>query len=360
MDCGSAREQAVREMRERRSAVAAVANTENQTKGIEMSEATQLAVVRDTESPMTATDIRRNVNLIQQVMREVMREGEHYGKIPGCGNKPTLFKAGAEKIMATFRIAPEVVVEDLSGPGFYRYRVKCRAIGPNGNFLGDGIGERSTDETKYAWRAAVSDAEWNATDETRRQTGYKKDYAVKQVRTNPADMCNTCLKMAKKCALVDMTLTVTAASDIFTQDIEDMGPEHGINRESAKAPIAAPQRKGNGKPAMTTDDRRAALNEAKAAIPKGPATGNEISEPQRKRLYAIGKKSGVPDDAVKAHLRDQYGIDSSYKIQRGDYEAICNWVESYGQPAANEVPAESPPPDDVPWDEPGSNDDPNV
>ena len=39
---------------------------------------------------------------------------------------------------------------------------------------------------------------------------------------NPADCYNTVLKMAKKRALVDAVLTATAASDIFTQDLEDI------------------------------------------------------------------------------------------------------------------------------------------
>ena len=39
-----------------------------------------------------------------------------------------------------------------------------------------------------------------------------------------ADTYNTVLKMAKKRALVDATLTATAASDIFTQDLEDYTP----------------------------------------------------------------------------------------------------------------------------------------
>jgi hypothetical protein len=47
----------------------------------------------------------------------------------------------------------------------------------------------------------------------------------KQVRTNPADVANTILKMAKKRAQVDAVITATAASDIFTQDIEDLPPE---------------------------------------------------------------------------------------------------------------------------------------
>jgi len=39
---------------------------------------------------------------------------------------------------------------------------------------------------------------------------------------NPADQYNTVLKMAKKRAYVDATLSATAASDIFTQDIEEI------------------------------------------------------------------------------------------------------------------------------------------
>ncbi len=42
---------------------------------------------------------------------------------------------------------------------------------------------------------------------------------------NPADYYNTCLKMAKKRALIDGTLNATGASHIFTQDVEDMEEE---------------------------------------------------------------------------------------------------------------------------------------
>jgi hypothetical protein len=45
--------------------------------------------------------------------------------------------------------------------------------------------------------------------------------------------------MAKKRAMVDATLTVTAASDIFTQDVEDM-PEEIINSETIDKTIHEP------------------------------------------------------------------------------------------------------------------------
>ncbi len=184
--------------------------------------------------PLTALEIRANVNLIQEVMKSVMQVGQHYGKIPGAGDKPTLLKAGAEKIMATFRLAPDPEIMDLSKNGCIRYQIKCRLISPSGRYLGAGVGEASTDEEKYKWRVIVSKEEWEATPETERRIKFKRDGQVKQVRTNPADLANTVLKMAKKRSLVDAVLTVTAASDIFTQDIEDIPEEILQKKEESK------------------------------------------------------------------------------------------------------------------------------
>ena len=55
---------------------------------------------------LTIEDTKAQVALVQQVLREVMKEGEHYGKIPGI-DKPTLFKAGAEKLCLVFRLDPQ-------------------------------------------------------------------------------------------------------------------------------------------------------------------------------------------------------------------------------------------------------------
>ena len=55
-------------------------------------------------------------------------------------------------------------------------------------------------------------------------TGYGQDRQRVEY-DNPADYYNTALKMAKKRAHVDAILTATAASDCFTQDVEDMQRE---------------------------------------------------------------------------------------------------------------------------------------
>jgi hypothetical protein len=174
---------------------------------------------------LTAANVREHVNLIQEVMAAVMKKDTHYGVIPGC-KLPSLYKAGSEVLLTTFRIAVDPIVEDLSTPDCIRYRVK--AVGRHQAtdiVVGAGIGECSTDEDKYKWRKAFSDKEFDATPETRRRIKFGRDWSAKQVRTEPADLANTVLKMAKKRAQVDLTLTATAASDIFTQDIEDLPDE---------------------------------------------------------------------------------------------------------------------------------------
>lgn len=191
------------------------------------------------QEPLTAAQVKTNVKTLQEILEKVMLKDVHYGVVPGCGNKPALLKAGAEKIMSTFRLSADPVVADLSTSDCCRYRVTLRLLAIDGTFCGAGVGEASTDEEKYKWRRAVCQAEFSDTDETRRRIKYNKDGTkTEQVRTNPSDLANTVLKMAKKRALVDAVLTATAASDLFEQDIEDMDPDL-IQREGA--PVGKPQ-----------------------------------------------------------------------------------------------------------------------
>ena len=190
---------------------------------------TALAVVTENplDRPRTAADIRQGINLIQQVMQGVMKPGIHYGKIPGAGDKPSLFKPGAETLAVTFQLAPDPQVEDLSTSDNVHYRVKVRFTSQQtGAYLGTGVGECSSDEEKYRWRKAICDEEYEEAAEDRRRIAFKKYQGkinrVKQIRTQPADVANTILKMAKKRAQVDGTLSVTGASDLFSQDIEDL------------------------------------------------------------------------------------------------------------------------------------------
>lgn len=206
---------------------------------------TQLAKVENESNFLTADEVVAGANLIQQVMKKVMKDGTHYGKVPGCGDKPTLLKPGAEKILSTFRIAVNPEVEDLSTADCIKYRVKAVGVS-NGKEVGAGIGVCSSNEEKYKWRKAVG-GEFGETPEDRRRKKWKKStngtYQEEQVRTSPDDLANTILKMAKKRAMVDLCLTATAASDCFAQDLEDLPAEYVDIEATPSAHAEMPQRK---------------------------------------------------------------------------------------------------------------------
>jgi hypothetical protein len=134
-------------------------------------------------------------------------------------------------LCATFGIAPDYETEDLSTHDCIRVRVKC--VGKQQGtevVLGSGVGECSSDETKYKWRAPVCKQEFDETPADRRREKWMKSrsgspYKAQQIRTEIADVANTILKMAAKRAHVAMALNVTGASAIFGQDMEDMPEE---------------------------------------------------------------------------------------------------------------------------------------
>jgi hypothetical protein len=293
------------------------------------------------EAPMTARDIRANVNLIQEVMKGVMKDGTHFGIIPGCP-KPSLWKPGAEKLLSTFRLGVASDVEDLSTPDEVRYRVKCRATSPSGLFLGEGLGEASSSEEKYKWRKPVCDAEYNETPEDRRREKWTKGggnpYKQKQIRTQPADVANTILKMAHKRGLVAVTLLATAASDIFTQDIEDMddvqteaAPPIKPPQRASAPPSAAPPEQGDAyKPPVEQEPPPAAPAPLPATPPAAaqaaPVDPTVITPKQASRFYAIAKNSGKSDDQIKAYMKDKLGIEHSTHMKKDVYTLACTWA----------------------------------
>ena len=197
---------------------------------------------------MTADQIIAQVNLIQDIMKKVMKDGEHYGVIPGT-DKPSLLKSGAEKICMTFRLRPEYLITERDLPNGHReYESMCDLFDiQTGNKVGAGVGVCSTMESKYRYRKSAllcphcggehvikGKEEYGGgwlcwakkggcgakfKDEDEKIKGQK----VGRIE-NPdiADTYNTVKKISKKRSFVDATLTATAASDIFTQDMEEL------------------------------------------------------------------------------------------------------------------------------------------
>jgi len=232
---------------------------------------------------MTAEAVRDHVNLVQQVMRGVMKEEVHYGKIPGT-SKNTLYKPGAEMLCMAFHIEPSYDITDLSGPGFYRYRVRC--IGTHqgsGTKLGEGLGSCSSNEEKYKWRRTYDRSEYEAAPDGRRRLVVKRNkdeggtYNVMQVRAEHDDIDNTILKMACKRAMIAMTLNVTAASDIFAQDIEDL-PEHLRTPEDDEAPPVVEQPRSKPSPSQPQPASAVAAPSGQPQPLAGEAPANPIDD----------------------------------------------------------------------------------
>jgi hypothetical protein len=269
---------------------------------------------------MAVADIISHVALVQEVMRAVMKPDVHFGKIPGT-NKPTLYKAGAEVLCMTFRIADTYEVEDLSTPDMIRYRVNC--IGTHqitGAVLGSGLGESSSNEEKYKWRKAVNVEEFEGTPTNMRRVKHARGsggtfYKQEQVRTEPADLANTILKMANKRAKMAMTLNVTAASDCFAQDLEDM--DEALRDHLTRHEDDEPQQ---SKPAVAMPQPKAAPKAAEPGItdaqPKGDGIARAEPDPALATVGEIAyilKKINNKGTTI-ADARELAGLDAGDKL----------------------------------------------
>ena len=174
---------------------------------------------RDPDGVLTLTDVKAHIQAIQEVLRGAMKNGVHYGTIPGTKGGPSLWKAGAELIFTVFRLGTQPSIEE-TGDG-YRVTVRVFHI-PTGNTIGYGMGSASWGEEKYAWRKSIGGEYLAAESTDKRIKHYANGGAVEQIRTNPCDLQNTVLKMAIKRARVDACLTCTAASDVFDQDLDQV------------------------------------------------------------------------------------------------------------------------------------------
>lgn len=303
--------------------------------------------------PLTKNEVIAQKRLIQEVMKSVMigpteknPAGVHYGIIPGC-KLPSLYKAGSEAILATFRIAVNPIVEDLSTYDCYRYRVTCQGVLPNGEIVGAGVGECSTDEDKYRWRSAIVPAEYEATPEDRRRikyskpTSWNKEGITQQVRTNPADLANTVLKMAKKRAQIDLTLTSTGASDCFSQDLEDLPEEvrnelvREDNASVGKPVVSQPQAKSQKKPELTEWQARLfpRIESALTTLfgDDEVAKGAKLTE-----LTTWTKDKGKETEKVIDGTSNYQGIKTEPTLER-----LCNKLEKMVAEAATATTAEA-------------------
>lgn len=193
---------------------------------------------------MDVREIKRRKNLITEVMRDVMIEGQHYGKIPGTNNK-SLLKSGAEMIGMTFRLSPHFSVDTRElERGHREYSVQCTLTAVDGTIAAVGLGLCSTMEAKYRYRykqRTCPSCHQETVRKSKQGSGgfycwdklggcgktFKSDDRQitnqrlgKVENEDISDQMNTVLKMAVKRSHVAAILFATGASDMFIQEEE--------------------------------------------------------------------------------------------------------------------------------------------
>ena len=238
----------------------------------------------------TFTNDLMAINKFQNIVRANMVEGHDFGVIPGT-KKPTLLKPGAEKIAKLLGLSDlyEIIdrQEDWDKPFF-------RVV------IAEGLGECNSLESKYRWRWVFpSDVPENLEKGKllSREINTKRGKA-KQYRLENEDIysqVNTILKMAKKRALVDASLSAGRLSDVFTQDVEDMG--------------------------HTTGDIISGEEDAKATPP------NLATEAQLKKIFASGKQMGYQDEDIKGIIKTKWGVESTKELSKSQASELIQMIE---------------------------------
>lgn len=240
-----------------------------------------------------AAELVARLGVIEDAMRTAMVQDVDFGVIPGT-DKPALLKPGAEKLGALFQLDVQLDNEKIWHDDGH-LTVISRAVvwhQPTGMRLGAGEGLCTTREGRYAYRNAnrkcptcgveaiiKGKAEYGGgwvCFKKKNGCGAKfaddaqeivSQSAGKVPNPDLADTYNTVTKMASKRARVDAVLSVTGASALFTQDIEDavvaesaaesverVADPHGLQSARADAPA----------PSDAATDKQKAMIERKA------------------------------------------------------------------------------------------------
>lgn len=227
-------------------------------------------------------------NLIGEYVSKAMVNGTDYGVIPGTGEKKTLLKPGAEKLVELFRCTAKFTfdskIEDFATPLFH-YSIRCRIIHrESGMVIAEGVGSANSKEAKWRWRdaspkcpscgaEAIKKSKFPPRDNPQGVPGWycfgkiggcgaqfdHDDDSIagqKVGRIENDDICtqtNTILKQAKKRSLVDAALALSRCSDLFTQDMDDDGEPTGGNRQQPQQEKPQQQPKPQDPPKTPND-----------------------------------------------------------------------------------------------------------
>jgi len=154
---------------------------------------------------MTEEDIRARIAKVYWIKEQLMKEGIHYGYTPindkgDTTDKPSLYQPGAQMLNIIFQHAPSYQRqierwEPENGKVIFLFNIDCTLTHyPTGLVVGAGMGGASTGEGR--WRDK-----------------------------QPLGVYNSVMKIGAKRSYVAATVSCVGVSEIFTQDLEDLGDD---------------------------------------------------------------------------------------------------------------------------------------
>ena len=172
-----------------------------------MSEETKdMAIVETTPvalqlSEQAIATVKHNIQLCEQLVKEVLEKDIDWGTIPGV-KQPFLWDSGAAKTMAAFNCYPEYKVIDATiRTPHIRYTITSQLINRQSQqIVATGIGAASTKEVKHRYRW-VEDPESEGI--SRKGLKQRQDGKFRIPNPETEDLLNTICKMAAKRADVD-------------------------------------------------------------------------------------------------------------------------------------------------------------
>jgi hypothetical protein len=285
----------------------------------------------DVAASLTIEQLIDQARTIQEAMKAVMRDGEHYGVIPGT-DKPTLLKPGAEKLCLLFRLDPQYeIIESSENDRIVSYTVRAVIFhSPTGTRLASGMGQADSREAKYRYRYVASEdrPDKKTADELKakglgrwRKQGGQWTWFTRIDNDNPMDQANTLLKMACKRALIAGILNATAASDIFTQDLEDLGGQTLTTAESETLLVlrALAEQAAAINPELWTED--VVLRNATARFGRPVANYDQLQETEA-QLIITGARAWLEAHSQAPRADEPAPVEESETVSADEMEVV--------------------------------------
>ena len=283
---------------------------------------------------MAAEDAKALDDQLRAMQLAVLRPKVDYDTIPGMGDKPTLLKPGAEKLIQWFGFGSRSVeikteLDDPERPSgvadaarrvgvTYRTDITKTIPGVGEILVARCEGYAGYDEDRFFQTAEQARAKAKANEERWAKNDGRKPRTWKwENATGHRAPWNTLIKMAQKRSYVGAAIDATAAAGLFTQDLEDMTPPPGRDDDdgngAARRPPAGDDAWENSTPAPPRQGRTGGNGQPAQAPPENsrPWAGDALEQAKARKFkteaeaWALWREAAEPGKCATKEQKDE-------------------------------------------------------